>query len=413
MKKMNAKKTLVSFVAIATLLFLVATVSATEITGEVFGTIDDVSVDFASVIAGETIDVKVYFTADLLTMDATADGVDNDGDFVIDNPEESAYNEYDETASRVKIKVELEGEEGDSTDTTSYFDVENGKTYVKILTLEVPEVDEDFSSEDMDLTVKIWNSDFRTEVFSALRVQKPSYNADVMSIIVSSSVEAGQISPVDIVLRNTGYNDLEDLYVTVRIPELGLSRTSYFGDLVSVEDDNNYHHDDDEDTVSGRLYLEVPYDVASGIYTLEVEVINEDFSDIVERQIAVQNGFPEVAIKSGDNLLVLNPTNHLKVYKVVYPSAELTVVVQAGSSKVVPIEVSEGEYNFDVFVFAGNELAGTVNFSGTSEESEELASPVVILTVILAIIFLVLLVVMIVLITKKPEKTEEFGESYY
>ena len=70
------------------------------------------------------------------------------------------------------------------------------------------------------------------------------------------------------------------------------------------------------------------------------------------------------------------------------------------------------KYNFDVFVFAGNELAGTVNFSGTSE-SQELASPVVVLTVILAIIFLVLLVVMIVLITKKPEKTEEFGESYY
>ena len=379
---MNAKRTLVSFLTIASLLFLVATVSALPIADGISVEVEDFDVvsNEVSVIAGDTISVKVRFTAL-------------------------------EDASNVRIKVELDSGKEDSDAVTTSFDVEAGKSYVKTLTLVVPDELDDEVSGDVTLSLKIWNGDFKSEIGDmTLRVQRPSYNADVMSIIVSSSIQAGQISPVDIVLRNTGYNDLEDLYVTVRIPELGLSRTSYFGDLVAEEIDHGHH--DDEDTVSGRIYLEVPYDVASGIYTLEVEVTNEDFSDIVEKQVAVQNGFPEVAVKSGDNLLVLNPTNHLKIYKIVYPSAELTVVVQAGSSKLVPIQVSEGEYNFEVFVFSGNELAGTVNFSGTSE-SEELASPVVILTVILAIIFLVLLVVMIVLITKKPEKTEEFGESYY
>ncbi|MCK4647336.1 hypothetical protein KAT24_00195 [Candidatus Pacearchaeota archaeon] len=382
MKKMNAKRTLVSFLTIATLLFLVATVSAYTVNGDLANVYNieingiEVDSDNISVIAGETISVKVFFTS----MKDT---------------------------SNVRIKAELEGDKEDVDAITTPFDVENGKKYAKTLTLRVPYELTDDVSDDVTLSLKIWNGDYKTEIDDiTLRVQRPSYNADIMSIIVSSSLEAGQISPVDIVLKNIGYNDLEDLYVTVRIPELSISRTAYFGDLVAEETS------DDEDTVSGRIYLEVPYDVASGIYTLEVEVANEDFSNIVEEQVAVKNGFPEVAVKSGDNLLVLNPTNHLKIYKVVYPSTELTVVVQAGSSKLVPIEVSEGEYNFDVFVFAGNELAGTVKFSGTSE-SEELASPVVVLTVILAIIFLVLLVVMIVLITKKPEKTEEFGESYY
>ena len=387
MKKMNAKKTLVSFLAIATLLFLVATVSAYTVTGTnpVIDTTKDVLVQVngievnssnVSVIAGETISVKVFFTS-------------------IEN------------TSNVRVKAELEGNKEDADAVTSSFDVENGKRYMKTLTLKVPYELKDEVSDDVSLSLKIWNGDYKSEIGDiVLRVQRPSYNADIKSIIVSNSIEAGQISPVDIVLKNIGYNDLEDLYVTVRIPELNIEKTSYFGDLVAEETA------DDEDTVNGRIYLEVPYNVASGVYTLEVEVANADFSNIVAKQVAVQNGFPEVAVKSGDNLLVLNPTNHLKVYKVVYPSEEVTIVVQAGSSKLVPIQVSEGEYSFDVFVFAGSELVGTVNFSGTSE-SEKLTSPVVVLTVILAIIFLVLLVVMIVLITKKPEKTEEFGESYY
>ena len=395
MKKMNAKRTLVSFLTIATLLFLVATVSAVEFTPlEADGNaivaddsaiieIDGMTVldDEISVIAGEIISVKVYFTAADLDED-----VDELG-----------------SASDVKIKAEL----GDVDVKTSSFDVEGGKRYIKTFTIRVPNELEDEISDDMTLNLKIWNSDFKSESEDIiLRVQRPSHDIAIKSIIVSNSVEAGQVLPVDVVLENTGYNDLEDIYVTARIPELGVERTSYFGDLVAIEDRH------DEKTVSGRIYLEVPYNVASGIYTLEVEVANEDFSNTVEEQVAVKDGFPEIAVKSGDNLLLLNPTNHLKVYKVVYPSTELTVVVQAGSSKLIPIEVSEGEYDFDVFVFSGNELVGTINFSGTSEE-ELATSPVLVLTVVLAIIFLVLLIVMIVLITKKPEKAEEFGESYY
>ncbi len=416
---MNAKRNLVSFLAIATLLILATSMVSALATDdfditklEVDGV--DVLTNSVRVIAGETITVKVYFTA----LDATSDGVDNDGDSLInlgglciitpdpdcDEADESAYSP---DASDVKIRLELDGEEGYATETISKLVVQPGISYVETLRLEVPEVDEDLLSEDMDLTVKIWNSDFETEDDAVLRVQRPSYNVEIRSVLVSNTIAAGQRSPIDVVLENTGYNDLEDLYVTVRILELDVETRAYFGDL-SVSDGHGHHHDDD----SVRLYLDVPYDVASGIYTLEVEVYNEDFSVFDTRQVTVTNEFPEVVMKSGDNLLLLNPTNNLKVYKVVYPSADLIVDVQAGLSKLVPITIPEGEYTFDVFVFDGDKLVGTVNFSGTSE-AETLASPVVVLTVILAVIFLVLLVVMIVLITKKPEKAEEFGESYY
>ncbi len=389
---MNTKKVLISFLAIATLLFLVATVSAAEMTDDVTVQINGVDVGydvitgnqvtFPSVLAGETISVKVSFTANV-----------------------------DVYTSNVRIKATLDSDEESINAVTSSFDVEDGQRYVKTLTLVVPyDFGNNEVSTDMVLDLRIWNGDYETKIENImLRVQKPSHNADVMSIIVSNSIEAGQIAPVDVVLKNSGYNNLEDLYVTVRISELDISKTAYFGDLVAVE----VVGEDDEDTVSGRIYLEVPYDVSAGVYTLEVEVVgNNNFERTVERTIAVQNGFPEVGIKSGDNLLVLNPSNQLRVYRIVYPAEEVMVVVQAGSSKTVPIETeASGEYNFDVFVYSGDELVGTVNFSGVDEA--ELTSPVVLLTVILGIIFLVLLVVLIVLITKKPQKTEEFGESYY
>ena len=390
-KKMYTKKAMVSFLAIATLLFLAATVSAVEITDDVLVQVNGIDVasyngsittalSEVGLVAGETISVKVYFTAAL----------------------------GEASTSNVRIRATLEADKESVDAVTTSFDVEDNKRYVKTLVLNIPYELSDEISDDLTLDLKIWNGDYKSELDDiALRVQRPSYNADIKSIIVSSSIEAGQISPVDVVLKNVGYNDLEDLYITARISELGISKTTYFGDLVAVE------NGDDEDTVSGRIYLEVPYDVSAGVYTLEIEVVGDSgVSSFVERQIAVQNGFPEVSVRSGNNLLVLNPSNQLKVYRVVYPSEELLVVVQAGSSKVVPIEAgASGEYNFDVFVFSGEELVGTVNFAGA--EDAELSSPIVLLTVILGIIFLVLLVVLIVLITKKPQKAEEFGESYY
>jgi preprotein translocase subunit SecG len=131
------------------------------------------------------------------------------------------------------------------------------------------------------------------------------------------------------------------------------------------------------------------------------------------KQIVVENELTESVIKSGNDLILVNPTNKLKVYKVIPESPatvnENTVVVSAGSSRIVTVNPNSAE-SFSVSVFSGENLVGTVEF--TNIESQ-VTSSIVVLTVILAIIFVVLLVVLIVLLTKKPEKDEEFSESYY
>lgn len=393
-KKMDAKRTLVSFLLIASVLFFAASVSATNTLTESASEIveiNDVTVyqnnaqtETLSVIAGETIDVVVTFTANV-------------------------------SASDVRIKAELEGNTDDIVETSSRFDVEKGKTYVKTLTLTVPsDFDDEELSNDVAVSFKIWNSDYKNDDISdvELRVQKPSYDLEVKSVMTSSSIEAGQSVPLDIVLSNVGYNDADDVYVTVEVPELGIEKKAYFGDLVALEDDDD--DDDEENTVSGRFLIEVPYTAKAGEYTITIKAENdEEATDTVTKKITVENSVSDIAMKSGDELVLINPTDTLKVYKLYYLSNEVAVILPAASSKAVPIEVPKsGDYDFDVSVFAGETLLSTVKFKG-SAESAQLTSPVFILTVVLAIVFLVLLVALIVLITKKPQKTEEFGESYY
>ncbi len=392
------KKILVSFSAIVSLLLLVMTVSAAS----PLGTIDRVEVDglnwleSPAIVAGNTISVRVEFTSDV-------------------------------NASDVTVEVELETDKEDVEAQTRVFDVETGNKYVKTLKLEVPFDLKDELSDFVTLTVKISGDGFKTTNSEELRVQRLAYDTNIMSISTKSSIDAGETFSVDVILKNVGYNDLDDLYVTASIPAIDLERTVYFGDLVAVECDDganpldNYGVDidrkcneDDEDTVRGRILLEVPYNAESGVYTLEVEVRNSDVIINRVKQIFIENAVPEAVLKSGNSLIVVNPTNTLKVYSIVPESpatvSDSVIVVPAGSSRQVTVS-SNSAGSFSVSVLSGNEVVGTVQFSTLSEDST--TTGVVVLTVILAIIFLVLLIVLVVLLTKKPDKDEEFGESYY
>tara|TARA_Y100000034_G_scaffold107346_1_gene136801 strand:+ start:2557 stop:3723 length:1167 start_codon:yes stop_codon:yes gene_type:complete len=387
--EMNIKNLMVFFLTIVGILFLVTTVSAAEVTNDLQVTIEDIDVssDDVSVIAGEVIIMKAFFTSNV-------------------------------DASNVKFRAELEGEKVDVKEIVGPFDVENGTQRKVTLKLRVPYELKDEVSEDMTLSVRVYNGDHRTDKSYDLRVQRQSYNLDVMSIRTKQIVDAGETISVDVVLKNTGYNYLDDLYVTVKIPTLGLERTSYFGDLVQIEcvDDEDFDptdrkcDKDDEDTVSGRFNFKIPYDAEPGIYSIEVEADNDDLTISEIKQIVVENEFSQIALQSGNDLVVLNPTNKLKVYTVVTPASETLVIVPAGTSRIVSIDSGLGN-DFDVNVLSDGRVVGTVAFTGSEISSSN--SPVVILTVVLAIIFIVLLIVLIVLIGKKPEKSEEFGESYY
>ena len=403
--KMKTKKLLVSFFAIAVVISLVAIVAAGEITNtygvDVEG-LDAYNLE-VSVIAGDKIKVEIYFTS------------------LVDDTD-------------VTVEAELEGEKVDTNAITSVFDVEAGKSYKKTLYMEVPFELKDQQSDEVYLNIEIDGREHKTDLDEiTLRVQRPSYNAVIKSITTPNSIQAGETFPVDFVLKNMGYNDLDDLYLEVSIPELGISQGPvWVGDLVNIEDCDD--DCDKDDTVAGRIFLDVPYSAKEGIYDLELTVYNDDVESTETKSIYIGKDFSSEVIAGstsqlvsvGKNaefsLLIVNPTNNVKVYTILTEPVEglftkvspTVIAVPAGSSQTVTITANaneKGNYQFDVSVLSGDELLETVTYDLSAEGKT--ANTTVILTVILAIIFLVLLVVLIVLIGRKPQKTEDFGESYY
>ncbi|MBU3906842.1 MAG: hypothetical protein KKA64_01185 [Nanoarchaeota archaeon] len=404
---METKNLLVFFSTIAIALCLVATVSASL-------NIENVTIrDGTTITAGDTIRVEV-------TLSGTASDV-------------------------IDVNVEIKGYGNDIEDEKTigpFFSDENETIFTKVVffSLNVP-----YDADDLDELYKnaklvvYASSDGEEDAGfedTPIRIQRDAYTVQVMSIDASQTVEAGQSVPVDVVLKNKGSQHLDDLYVTAKITALNAEKKSYFGDLVAIEGIEGAD-DEDEDTVSGRIFLQIPDNAKAGTYTLEVSVSGEDVTASDTAQIQVKNEFfgnNVIASVSGKtvavgqdaeySILIVNPTNKLKVYNIIPETAtglsvsagENVVAIPAGSSKTVKITANaatEGTYNFNVNVLSGEDAVGKVALSAKVEGKTSTASPMVILTVVLAIVFIVLLVVLVVLLGKKPEKTEEFGESYY
>lgn len=400
------KKLMVSFLLAVSVLFLLASVSATSSIANITNVeVNGVSASSnPAVNVGDTVTVRVDFT-----------GLAN--------------------VQGITVQATLEGNSQNTQASTDVFDVESGSLYTKSLNINVPFDLKNSLSDSVNLHIRISGNGFSTEADYTLKVQRSSYVADIQSVITPQQIKAGQLFPVDFVIQNDGYNDLTSLYVTASIPALGVTQTVFVGDLVALT--CNTHdtttqdygvnitrkcNENGQETVSGRVFLQLPYSVQTGTYAIQLNAFNGDTSSSQTAQVSISNDFSSGNfIVSGNQMLIVNPTNNVVVYRLVPEStgsasisvSDTAIAVPAGASKTVTTQVSgvaAGQtYTVDVFDSSGN-LVQRVNFTAPQVGA---SSPVIVLTIILAIIFIVLLVVLIVLIGKKPEKSEEFGESYY
>jgi len=329
------------------------------------------------------------------------------------------------SASNIKVSLELNGLKKYAIVTSAPFDVEAGYNYMKLLTLKIPYDLTQELSNTVSLEVKIWggNTEMLTKFYN-VRVQRPSYSVKVMSIDAPNEINAGSNIPVDISFKNFGYDDLNDLYLQVSIPQLNIVRNVYFGDLVPL---NNYecfgdsecnstHYDhmntNNRKADTRRLYIQIPSDVSSGSYLLKTEVENQDTNTEASKQIFIQNSVPSQVIQEEGSLLFINPAKNIQVYQVTEPSGEnVSVVVLPESTKKLVMN-SNGKYN----VLANGKLLKTFFYTTSTNEGNTTGTSKVLvntITILLAVIFLILLIILIFLLTKGPKKKEDLGESYY
>jgi len=255
----------------------------------------------------------------------------------------------------VKIRVSVYDGRDDVSVSSGRFNIVANKTYKKLLALELPS-GVDGQLDELTLSVEIYDADHATNDYDVdyqLSMQRESYTLDVLSVDFSSQVAAGDVIPVSVVAKNVGFSRMDDNYVVVSIPALGISARGYAGDLIPTEDYNagvyNSGYDEEEDSVFKTVYLKIPADALSGVYEVEVAVYNDDTETTVTKLISVEGE-------------------------------------EASDSDVIPLE---------------------------DDDDAEVSPSVVALTVVLVIIFVVLLAVLVVLLTKKEKPIDEVETSYY
>ncbi|PIN77875.1 hypothetical protein COV15_01105 [Candidatus Woesearchaeota archaeon CG10_big_fil_rev_8_21_14_0_10_34_12] len=387
------------------LLSLVSMVSASELTNSVDLTVSGVDITTTTVSgleAGETVPVRVVFTAT-------------------------------EDVEDVRVKVWLAGYRDEVYTSTSRFDILNGSTYSRLLSLTLPgDID---LSESYNLNLRIEGKDKSFEQIYSLKLQRQTYNLDLLSVDVPTEIEAGSSLPVNVVVKNRGLKRSEDVFIVVRIPSLGVERKVYAGDVVS-KDSAEEDDDNDNDAVEKTIYLSIPEETLEGHYTVEVTAYDSDSEATAQRTIKISGtgSATEVlaasaskTVKTGDvvsfDVVLVNTGSNMKIYSISASNAvglnvevsEPILTVSGDSSKIVKVtakpnsKLVEGTYVFSVNVSEDGKQVKTLNFNVNVEGRN---STTTVVAIVLAVILVVLVIVLIVLLTR-PQAKMEVSENYY
>ncbi|MDD5177786.1 MAG: hypothetical protein PHT54_00685 [Candidatus Nanoarchaeia archaeon] len=369
------------------------------------------------------------------------------GTVVKDYPEEK-----DARLRDLKVKAWVGGYEYDDIeDTTSAFDVENGVTYRKELTLEFP--DDMQATTDYTLNVEVYNKDYSEKLYTqTLRVKEKRHSLAIQDVIIrpSSTIEAGRPLFATVRVENMGDRKEEDIQVNVEIPSLGVSARDYLDELSSDEDsDAREDNEDEEDSASSdEIYLKIPENAMTGAYDVVVKVVysrgHEEVTKtetiyVVGKTQVIEEGKALVNVDAvsktgsqGDSVnykvMIANLNGAKHVYTVEAVGADLfaNVAVQPGfvtidkgnvGESMVNLNVKEdataGAHQFTIKVKADDMIVAEktitldIKENGAGEKTKKA------LAIGFGILVVLLVILALVLAFNKMKGAGSEGESYY
>ena len=366
-----------------------------------------------SIVRGENVDVKVVIV-----------GADNENKTLL--------------ADNVNMRVWFRESGNTVEDLSDIFDIYRNNQYVRTMYLKMPSTMDAFKIYTMHVEIEGDDLDGLTSADIPFDVQRVSNALDIKSLDIRSSCEVACNSiTAAVVVKNVGNHDLEDIYVKATIKELGLSGTEFIDVLVP------YRTHDDSTTEEVEVVIQLPSNVRSGIYTLEVSAYNDDAETTVTQQFTlsganVPTGNVEITpqtsrqdIAQGQSgaytLIVTNNGASTQTFGVEATGLEGWATSQItpssfslapGESQLVTVYVTAkddaitAEHLFSVKVKYGTE-AKSFNFVSniTAERSTlDLKSILMIVGIVLAVAIIILLIVLLAQKTRTSEKPEE---SYY
>lgn len=273
-----------------------------------------------------------------------------------------------------------------------------------------------------------------------LKIDVPRHSLMVDDVVVNpeGSIKAGSALLVSARIENKGEKSEDDVKVTVKIPDLGVSATEYV---------NEIDNDDEEETE--EIFVRIPRDAKPGLYDMTVDIFYGEgyFKETVKKTIQVTEGdtyTPAKAsivlgsqlesIKQGESaaftVTITNNAKTSKSYTVAVAQPEwATIKITPSSTIVLEAEKTQA---INIFVEANrNAPLGaqviTAAISSSGETLEQLPMTVNITKApgsLLRTIFTVLIIVFIVILAiigliigfnklRGGEEEEPKAETYY
>ena len=382
-----------------------------------------------------------------------------------------------EELGNVRVRVAIFGYRYDITDTSERFHAYPGKTYVKTLYLDLPEdMDTDNDHKDYSLYVGITDSTTLSGIIGAdipVDVQRESFKLDALNVEVGringcclpvaltgepgicgecyESVSAGEKIAIDVVVKNMGQDEQEDVWVEASIPGLCTSRKVYVGDIYSHDgwDYEDYPDIGYSDVAEATIYLSLPADMKAGAYDLVIRAWSDDSEVESTEKITVTEAESEAEgasevyasntradVNKGETvayrLTIVNVGEKAKTYTVGVSGAESWSDVEvtpsvirldgdASAEVIVYVTVDEdavaGDHVFTVAVYSDGETVSEYNLISSVEGKEakqvDVKVALLIAAIILAVVIVVLLIILIARMASKGSEEVPEETAYY
>ena len=187
------------------------------------------------------------------------------------------------SVNREDLKLEAWVSGYDWDDVEDYInlnEMDAGDTVSKTLHITLPE---DMDARDAyTLHVALSNKkDIDIEERYNLKISQEKHNLAIDDITLRpSTVTAGSAVFATVRVENMGYENEENIKVTISIPDLGVSAKDYIDELVTADDDSEDYKMADS---TPEMKLAIPSDAKAGTYNLKVTVAYDDGHETVEK----------------------------------------------------------------------------------------------------------------------------------
>jgi hypothetical protein len=344
-----------------------------------------------------------------------------------------------ESFDDARIMMFIEGyEHSPIVTSTEIFQVVEGKTYTKTLSVNLPA---DMDNME-DYTVRIIGANALSGITYkeySVYVDTDRHRVDVLDLIMtpSSGVEPGQNIIANVRMKNRGQKDQDSVKVNIAIPELGVSESSYLSNLntdeVATSDDMLMFIPDNAAAKDYDVVVTLSFDdgYTSNSNTYSLTVLSPRVAAEENLLVSFKNNMDLMAGKTTTfEVVVANPNSESKPISVVpietvWADVEVTptlAMVQGGSSAVFTVTADvkssiAGERDLTLVVKEGSNTVNEFTVSTYVEGGSQINWLNVVLVVLLILAIIVLLALVITIAKRRSENDEDedltSSEEYY